>query len=98
MPQAFFFPFSQCLQAELILASPVTECRAQNLHYSLASFVTGTKARDLLESDKYTTKFHIHDFVGLEQGGEQHPNIVHLRSGYSQLVAVLDLCNSKKSD
>jgi hypothetical protein len=47
MPQAFFFPFSQCLQADQLLASPVTECRAQNLHYSLASFVTGTKALDL---------------------------------------------------
>jgi hypothetical protein len=38
----------------------VTECRAQNLHYSLASFVTGTKALDLRKSDKYTTKFNNH--------------------------------------
>ena len=40
IPQEFFLLFFLCLQAELLLASPVTECRAQNLHYSLASFVT----------------------------------------------------------
>ncbi|MBP7284853.1 MAG: hypothetical protein KBA66_24925 [Leptospiraceae bacterium] len=57
MPQAFFFPFSQCLQAELLLASHVTECRAQNLHYSLASFVTGMKALDLRKFNKSTAKY-----------------------------------------
>ena len=52
IPQEFFLSFFQCLRADQLLASPVTECRAQNLHYSLASFVTGTKALDLRESDK----------------------------------------------
>ena len=47
-----FWVSKSCLQAELLLASPVTECRAQNLHYSLASFVTGTKALDLHEFNK----------------------------------------------
>jgi hypothetical protein len=49
--------FFQCLQADQLLASPVTECRAQNLHYSLASFVTGMKALDLRKFNKNTTKF-----------------------------------------
>ena len=66
----------------------MTECRAQNLHYSLASFVTGTKALDLRKFNKNTTKFDYHNYAGLEQGGEQLPNIVHLSSGYSQLCAL----------
>ena len=51
-----FWVSKSCLQADQLLASPVTECRAQNLHYSLASFVTGTKALDLHKFNKNTTK------------------------------------------
>ncbi|MBP9886112.1 MAG: hypothetical protein KBF93_07430 [Leptospiraceae bacterium] len=55
--------------------------------FSSASFVPETKARNLHESDKETKISNNHNRAGSEQESEQHPNIVHSRSGYSLLDA-----------